>query len=158
MGLILIILSWPMSSTILTNPKPLTYHLPYLFIHYLTGPHTTLISLNPTDPGPLESHTYHKTVRSRNVVKPTYYIGGILSFYLIDLGTSTQFINKTVTGRVACKQIMPKDERTIDWRRKKEREGRIQLGWTPLFTVKKGGSCLNHKANGVSSGQGPGII
>ena len=51
---------------------------------------------------------------------------------------------------------MPKDERTIDSRRKKERERRIQLRWTPLFTGKKRGSCLNCKAAKVSSGQEPG--
>ena len=95
-----IILSWPVFSTILTNPKPLTHYLLYLFIHYLIGPPATLAGFNfaavtPSNPGPLESHTYYGAVRSGNVVKPVYYIGGILFFYLIDLGASTQFINKT---------------------------------------------------------------
>ena len=83
-----------MSSTIPTNPKPLTHHLLYLFIHCLTRPHTTLAGFNPTaitssDPSPLESHIYYKTVRLGNIVKPVYYIGRILSFYLIDSGALT---------------------------------------------------------------------
>ena len=94
MGLMLII-SRPVSSTILVSPKPLTHYLLYFFIHYLTGPHTTLASSNIANPGPLESHIYHRAVRSGNVVKPVCYIGGILSFCLINSGASTQFINKT---------------------------------------------------------------
>ena len=84
-----------MSSTIFASPKPLTYYLPYFFIHYLTKPHATLVSFNPADLGPLKSHTYYRAVRLGNIIKPICYIGGILSFYLIDLGASTQFINKT---------------------------------------------------------------
>ena len=38
----------------------------------------------------------------------------------------------TVTGRVACKQMMPKDERTIDWGRK---EGERRKGLTKANTV-----------------------
>ena len=56
--------------------------------------------------------------------------------------------------------MMPKDEKND--RLKKEREGKRRKGLTRANTViyskKKGGSCLNRKANGVSSGQGPGII
>ena len=64
------------------------YYLPYLFIHYLIKSYTTFISFNPTNLKPLESHTYYKAVRLRNVIKPVYYIGGILSFCLIDSGAS----------------------------------------------------------------------
>ena len=75
MGFVPIILSRPVFSTILASPKPLTHHLLCFFIHYLIGP--------------LESHTYHGAVRSGNIVKPSYYISGILIFYLINLGAST---------------------------------------------------------------------
>ena len=61
-----IILSWPVFSTIPTSPKPLTYHLPYLFIHCLIS----------------------------------------------------------VTGRVACKQMMPKDERRSIKEGKEGKEGK----------------------------------
>ena len=47
-------------------------------------------------------------------------------------------------------------------RKEKEREGKRRKGLTrantAIYSKKKGGSCLNRKANGVSSGQGPGII
>ena len=83
------IISRPIFSTIPANPKPLTHYLLYFFIHYLTGPYATLASSDPADPGSLESHTYYGAVYSGNVVKPAYYISGILSFYLIDSGTLT---------------------------------------------------------------------
>ena len=69
------------------------YYLPYFFIHYLIGLYTTLVGFNltgiyPSELNPLESHTYYKAMRSGNIIKPIYYIGGISSFYLIDLGAS----------------------------------------------------------------------
>ena len=93
-------LSWPVFFIIPASPKPLTYHLLYCFIYYLTGPHATLAGsnlagVNPSDLGPLESHICYGAVRSRNVIKPIYYIDGIVSFCLIDLGALTQFIDKT---------------------------------------------------------------
>ena len=47
------------------------------------------------------------------------------------------FINNmvTVTGRVACKQMMPKDERRLIREGKKEREGRRRKGLTRANTV-----------------------
>ena len=60
-----------------------------------------------------------------------------------------------VTGRVACKQMVPKDEkRSIEGERKRENLT-SQLRWALLFTG-KWGSCLNFKAAKVSSGQEPG--
>ena len=49
--------------------------------------------------------------------------------------------------------------RKDDRLKEKERERRKDpTGVDTAIYSKKGGSCLNHKANGVSSGQGPGII
>ena len=79
------IISRPIFSTILANPKLLIYYLPYFFIHCLTGPYTTFVGFNPmavtpSDPGPLKSHTYYGVICLGNVIKPVYYISGILSF------------------------------------------------------------------------------
>ena len=81
----------PVFSTIPASPKPLTHYLLCLFIHYLTGPHATLAgfdstAVTPLDLGPLESHTCYGAVHLGNIIKPIYYIGGILFFYLIDSG------------------------------------------------------------------------
>ena len=56
--------------------------------------------------------------------------------------------------------MMPKDEERSIEEGKKERKRRKGLtrANTAIYSKKGGGSCLNHKANGVSSGQGPGII
>ena len=49
--------------------------------------------------------------------------------------------------------------KTIDWGRKEgERRKGLTKANTAIYSNKRGGSCLNHKANEVSSGQGPGII
>ena len=50
--------------------------------------------------------------------------------------------------------------RKDDRLKEKERERRKDPTGvdTAIYSRKRGGSCLNHKANGVSSGQGPGII
>ena len=45
----------------------------------------------------------------------------------------------TVTGRVACKQIMPKDERTIDWRRKEEERRKDLTRANAVIYSNKGG-------------------
>ena len=85
----MLIIFRPIFSIILTSPKPFTYYLLYLFIHYLTGPHTTLVNSDLVNPEPLESYIYYGTVYLGNIVKFTYYIGRILFFYLIDLGALT---------------------------------------------------------------------
>ena len=44
-----------------------------------------------------------------------------------------------VTGRVACKQMMPKDERTIDWGRKEgERRKGLTRANTAIYSNKGG--------------------
>ena len=48
-------------------------------------------------------------------------------------------VTRNVTGRVACKQMMPKDERTIDWRRKKgERRKDLTRANTAIYSNKGG--------------------
>ena len=42
--------------------------------------------------------------------------------------------------------------------RRREREKGLIRANTAIYSNKKGGSCLNHKANRVSSGQRPGIV
>ena len=84
-------ISRPVFFTILASFKPLTHYLLYFFIHCLIELLTTLANfdsaaITPSDLGPLESHIYYGIVRSGIIVKPIYYIGGILSFYLIDSG------------------------------------------------------------------------
>ena len=59
-----------------------------------------------------------------------------------------------VTGRVACKQMVPKDERTIDWGRKEGERRKDLTGANTAIYSNKGGLLPNHKANRVSSGQG----
>ena len=54
--------------------------------------------------------------------------------------------------------MMPKDERRSIGEGKKEREKGLTRANTAIYSNKKGGSCLNHKANRVSSGQRPGIV
>ena len=64
-------------------------------------------------------------------------------------------IDRNVTGRVACKQMVPKDERQLIEEGRERENLTNQLMWALLFTG-KGGSCLNCKAAKVSSGQEPG--
>ena len=61
-----------------------------------------------------------------------------------------------VTGRVACKQMMPKDERpSIEEGRERENLT-SQLMWALLFTGKRGFLPETARAAKVSSGQEPG--
>ena len=48
-------------------------------------------------------------------------------------------IDRNVTGRVACKQMVPKDERTIDWGRKEgERKKDLTRANTAIYSNKRG--------------------
>ena len=71
-------------------------------------------------------------ISSNNLIVVSLCIDFYLSYTLIEY-----FI--IVTGRVACKQMMPKDERTIDWGRKEgERKKGLTKANTAIYRNKRG--------------------